>query len=262
MLNKTSIEKYLLQNLAAQTEIKVFDSVSSTNDIAKTIELSPEKVYAIITADHQSQGRGRMNRQFISPPAAGIYLSLLLPALPLDKLLLATPAAAVAAAEAVAETTGIAPSIKWVNDLYIDNNKIGGILTEAVTNHKTGQISHLVVGIGINCTDAGIPSDERNQIGSLNISHLDKNMLVAAIFNKLVAIFDSIKKDDISFMYKYRHMSNLIGKKITVYRSHMDQSSCLDATAVDIDCSGNLVVEFADGTVEHLSSGEVSVREI
>ena len=259
---KSEILKYLSPAYPWKEEIQYFPTLDSTNDHVRALAKAGAPHGTAILAGHQTNGHGRRGRSFHSPADSGIYLSLLLPALPFDKLLLATPAAAVAAAEAVAETTGIAPSIKWVNDLYIDKKKIGGILTEAVTNYKTGQISHLVVGIGINCTDAGIPSDERNQIGSLNISHLDRNVLIAVIFNKLVTIFDSIKKDDISFMDKYRELSNLIGKKVTVYRSHMDQSSCLDATAVDIDCSGNLVVEFVDGTVEHLSSGEVSVREI
>lgn len=260
MLNKDSILNHLPQNLKNQLDIHVFESVTSTSDIAKELALPNDKTSALVVSNHQTKGRGRLNRQFISPPAAGLYMSLLLPALPLDRLLLATPAAAVAAAEAVSKATGIQLQIKWVNDLYIDKKKVGGILTEAVTDYKTGRISHLVIGIGINCQDAGIPSDERNIIGSLDAPEIDKNLLAANIVQELDLVFQQIKIGDISFMDKYRHHSNLIGKTVTVYKTHLSQEDAIDATAIDIDNNGNLVVMFQDGAIAHLSSGEVSIR--
>lgn len=260
MLNKTSIEKHLSKDLISQVEIQVFDTISSTNDVAKELKLSAEKTSALIAANHQSKGRGRLNRTFYSPESAGIYMTLLMPALPMDRLLLATPAAAVASARAIRKVSGRGIEIKWVNDLYMGESKIGGILTEAVTDYKNGTITHLAVGIGINCVDTDMPEDERNKIGSLASPEMDRNKLTAEVFIQLAQIFEEIEKGDISFMDSYRNLSNIVGKEITVYKSHMDLSNGCPAVATDIDDQGNLVVQYEDGTVEHLSSGEVSVR--
>lgn len=260
MLNKTTIEQHLSKDLISQVEIQVFNTTSSTNDVAKNLELPEGKTTAIIVANHQSKGRGRLSRTFYSPESAGIYMTLLMPALPIEHLLLATPAAAVAAVKAINQLSDKEILIKWVNDLYHEEFKIGGILTEAVTDYRSGSITHLAIGIGINCIDSNMPEDNRNKIGSLASPDLDRNQLAAEIFNQLAQIFEEIKRSDTSFMDSYRSLSNILGKEIMVYKSNMNLEDGKKAVAADIDKHGNLVVRYEDGMVEYISSGEVSIR--
>ena len=106
---------------------------------------------SFVVAMEQTAGRGRRGREFYSPKGSGIYLSVILePKGTLEGSLLITTAAATAVYKAVKEVCGVKLGIKWVNDLYKDNRKVCGILTEAVTDFESGNIEFAIVGIGLN----------------------------------------------------------------------------------------------------------------
>ena len=136
--------------ISVPCRLHVYDSVKSTNDVAK--ELTPGSVPEVVIADSQTGGRGRLGRSFSSPSGSGIYMSVCLkPDFELDKSLFVTMAAAVAVSRAIEKVTGKKPRIKWVNDLFLGSKKICGILTEAQTSLESGQIDRLIIGIGVNC---------------------------------------------------------------------------------------------------------------
>lgn len=119
-----------------QVEIKIFDAISSTNLEARQLAVSGMAGHgSFVVAMEQTAGRGRRGREFYSPKGNGIYLSVILePKGTLEGSLLITTAAATAVYKAVKEVCGVKLGIKWVNDLYKDNRKVCGILTEAVTD--------------------------------------------------------------------------------------------------------------------------------
>jgi len=135
-----------------QVEIKIFDAISSTNLEARQLAVSGIAGHgSFVVAMEQTAGRGRRGREFYSPKGSGIYLSVILePKGTLEGSLLITTAAATAVYKAVKEVCGVKLGIKWVNDLYKDNRKICGILTEAVTDFESGNIEFAIVGIGLN----------------------------------------------------------------------------------------------------------------
>ena len=157
--------------------------------------------------------------------------------------------------------TGRHPQIKWVNDLYLNEKKICGILTEAVTNFETGVIESVVVGIGINFkgSQSILPEELRHKAGFLYTDEppaTTRNHLAAEIINQLCILCDTLELR--SFLPEYRMRSMIIGEQIRFLRNQVWS----EALAVDIDDNGGLIIALSDNKRETLSSGEVSVRRL
>ena len=118
---------------ACSVPLRVYGRIDSTNSEAKRYALGGGDAPMAFVADEQSDGRGRMGRGFYSPAGTGIYLSLLLPWQgESSEAVCLTCAAAVAVHRAILTVTGIETGIKWVNDLYVGDRKVCGILAEAL----------------------------------------------------------------------------------------------------------------------------------
>jgi len=134
-----------------------FESLPSTNtELARLASEGAEEGLAIV-ADEQTAGRGRLQRAWSSPKGAGLYFSILLrPEIPIDHWPLLTFMAALAVGDALNEAGGVTTDIKWPNDLLSGERKICGILAEAI---ETPSGRAVIVGIGINLTQAAFPAD-------------------------------------------------------------------------------------------------------
>ncbi len=250
-----------LKNLAAAFSLDVRQSVTSTNTLAKEAAAKGAKEGTVIIAREQTEGRGRMGRSFYSPSSSGIYFSIILrPELSLEDSLLITTSTAVAVAKAIEAIAKVKASIKWVNDIFIGEKKVCGILTEASLNFESGGLEYAVVGIGINIETQSFPKEIMKTAGSL---FQDKpgdfpvtSMLVAEVLNNLAESMNSLT--DKKYLEEYRKRSFLLGKEILVFKG---KETTL-AKAIDIDEKARLVVEYADHSIEALISGEVSTRVI
>ena len=251
MLSKEGIELYLRSG----APLHFFHSTDSTNKRASALALEGACHGTCVIAGHQTAGRGRLGRSFYSPERQGIYLSVILkPDFDISKAVLITAAASVAASRAIQTICGVRPQIKWVNDLYLDGKKICGILTEAITDFESGQITNIVVGIGINCSCEDFPDEIQGIAGGIPGSY-SKNALAAEVVNQLLDIASNIEARD--FIDEYRQSSMVIGKNINVIKTGREPAA---AFAEDIDNNGALIVSYSDGTREALTTGEVSIR--
>ena len=215
----------------------------------------------VVIAERQTAGRGRMGRSFDSPAGTGIYLTIIMrPQTDMEKALLITTAAAVGVCRAIRSVTGAEAVIKWVNDIYIGEKKVCGILTEAVTDFESGSLESVVTGIGVNFkTPSQAFSEEARARGVCSIydtqtSPVTRNQLAAAIVQEVLTICDNL--DDKSFLSEYREWSIVIGKEIVYIRG----SERRKARVLDIGEDGGLIVLTADGEQKILSSGEISIR--
>ena len=242
----------LMPDIAAP--VIVYEETASTNSVAKEQIQNGCPHGTLVLADRQSAGRGRKGHTFYSPKHTGLYFSLVLRLKKDDPAFRLTPAAAVAAVEAVQECTGITPGIKWVNDLYVKERKVAGILTEAVTDHRTGQITAAVVGIGINCRPTEFPEEIRDTAGSLNLPHMSRALLAAVLREKLLYWAERLK--DPALMEEYRRHSVILGREITYTRNNR----LYTGTARSVNEEGHLCIEKPDGSEDILQSGEISVR--
>lgn len=233
----------------------VFDG--STNDFAKLSDIPENSVALAVIAGGQTGGKGRNGRVFQSPEGLQICLSLLLkPKKDIQDNVLITTAASVAVARTIKSLTEKQPQIKWVNDVYIGGKKICGILTEAVTNMENGEMSKLVVGIGVNFYITKFPEDIKDIAGSVFTSRptIYRDEFTAVLINNLIDIFDNISSRE--FIADYKNLSYIIGKEINIIAGE----NITPATATDINDDGHLIVKTDTGETKTLSTGEVSVR--
>ena len=230
----------------------VFDEIDSTNQEAKRMAADGFTGSALIAADRQTAGRGRMGRSFYSPAQTGAYFSVLYtPAAPLFDAVRITSAAAVATMRAIRALTGKQTLIKWVNDLYLDGKKVCGILAEAVS---VGGGSQVILGIGVNLCTAEFPKELASIAGGLGAFDVSPSDLIARIYCELEGYLND--PNDLSWLGDYRTYSMVIGKEIT----WIEGGEPCAGHALAIDSDGALLVRRNDGTQHRLHTGEISVR--
>ena len=143
--------------------------------------------------------------------------------------------------------------IKWVNDIYLDGKKICGILTEAISDFESGQVQHIILGIGMNYQTMDFPRELQQSAASLMPQGgINRNRMVARIVDRLLDVLYG----DVDYISIYRAHSMVLGKDV-VYTRDGEQ---YNARAIDIDEDGGLVVEHTDGSRTTLTSGEISLR--
>ncbi len=266
-LHKKKIEKIIKKPVT----VYVYDEIDSTNNEAKRRASADRGRTVLYVADFQTAGRGRHGHDFFSPKGSGLYFTLSLPLCGyFAGVQLMTCAAGVAVCEAIFALTGKSPSVKWVNDVFIDGKKVAGILTELVTDGDNKPLS-VIVGIGINLTTAYFPAEFAEKAGS--VGSVDPNRLCAEVADRLIGMFEELQNNsDLelkpqnnsflesnvhfnSIVEKYKRLNFCIGKTV----QYTDPDSLHTALAVDIAPDGCLVVE-ENGTSKVLHSGEISVK--
>lgn len=236
-----------------------FDEIDSTNLYIKNNYKTLENL-TVVTANLQTAGRGRLGKSFHSPKGTGAYFSLLLKDnISSEKSKLLTVMASVAVAEEIEVQMQKQVKIKWVNDIYINDKKVCGILTEGSVNPRNSSFNYAVVGIGINLKTPknGFPEEISSIADSVfgnECTEEQKNNLISGILNRFYKMFEG---EDATFIDRYRAYSYLDGKNINIIKGDMTES----AKALYIDENCNLVVEKVEtGEIEHLFSGDVSIK--
>lgn len=250
-LSKEHIEKALDNSLY---KIEVKDCVESTNTIMKNRAKEGADEFSVLIAAHQSDGRGRRGKTFYSPSGSGLYMSILLkPAKNYNPLHITTDAA-VCCARVFEKLSGRQAQIKWVNDIYIDNKKVCGILTEGAV----GENSYAVLGIGVNVTlpPDGFPDDIKNLAGSVfeePVPNL-RETVAAEILNTFIKIYIGGNRSE--YLDEYRERSMVIGKEIEIIKNAASESG----VALYVDDDYSLVVKKESGDICKLNSGEISIK--
>ena len=258
---KSSILSHLSSRHPWAGRIHHFPTIDATNNEAKRMALDGAPQGTVLIADHQTGGRGRMGRSFHSPIGKGLYLSVILrPECHINQLMHLTCAAGVATCDAVCRASRVAPQIKWINDLVFDQKKLGGILAEPFIQGN-GQVSFVVIGIGINCGHEiwDFPPELQDMATSLSMitgQPADRSLLAAELIRSLEEMSRVLLTEKGPIMDRYRRLCITLGKEVSVHRFE----EVRHGTAMDLDDDGGLVVRFPDGHTETISSGEASVR--
>ncbi len=255
-ISSEEIKKHLnTTNIGAQ--IHVFEKIDSTNNYAKKLAVGSENHGSVIVAETQTAGRGRLGRSFFSPHGAGIYMSIILrPKIDINKTLLITTMAAVALCRAIDNICDVNTQIKWVNDIYIKNKKLCGILAESIIDPTNGERA-VILGIGVNVTTKAFDEDIKDVATALfeyTNKDINRNELIAGILNELESVYDNLP--DCDFIDEYKKRSCVIGKEIFLIRAGEKRK----AFALDIDKDGALVVRNENGETERINTGEISIR--
>ena len=253
-LDGPALEAALTRDSSLWRSLEVVPEIGSTNAalVAATGEETPEG--AVLVAEHQVAGRGRLDRVWTSPPRAGITVSFLLrPDVPAARRGWLPLLTGVALAEAVGEVTGVRASLKWPNDLLAgDGRKLAGILAE-------GSGTAVVVGVGLNVstTTPELP-DTGTSLSRVLGAPVDRGPVLLAFLRAVEkryrrwteALGDPVAS---GLAQDYLAWSSTVGTDVVV---SLPDGSTLEGTAQAVDWDGRLVVSTTNGTVE-LASGDV-----
>ena len=237
--------------------LTLLPEVDSTNNYAKALAVKGAPHGSIVIAETQTAGKGRMGRRFVSPKGTGLYMTLILrPDCAADKLTLLTPLAAVAAANAVDRVCGVDTGIKWVNDVYLNGRKFVGILTEGA--FRGDRIDYALMGIGVNVGSIKglMPEDIAPFVTSIEDETGVKypiGKIASEISGEVERLLSQLRSGE--FIKTYRDKSCVIGREVRVTR----YTPCRTGKAVGIAHNGGLTVQYPDGSVEIVMSGEAEV---
>jgi BirA family transcriptional regulator, biotin operon repressor / biotin---[acetyl-CoA-carboxylase] ligase len=237
-----------------------YQTIGSTNDAAAALARTAEAEGVVVVADEQTAGRGRRGRTWFSPPASGLYVSVVLtPARaacdPARATRLLTLAAGVALVEAIDETTGLAIDLKWPNDLCAAGRKLAGILAEGVSS---GSIADpVVLGYGINVRAVRYPPELAGRVTSLEAElgrSVDRGQLFVETLTAIARRYDDLlagRFDGILDAWR-RHAPGACGSRVR----WSDGSGDHTGVTAGIDQEGALFVRVGERT-ERLVAGEL-----
>ncbi|MCA1959101.1 MAG: biotin--[acetyl-CoA-carboxylase] ligase [Nitrospira sp.] len=203
----------------------VHHKVSSTNSEAMALAQAGAEHGTVVVAESQSAGRGRLSRQWHSPPGANLYCSVIVKeegrtVEDTEWLFWMPLVSALAAAEAVQVTASIPLSVKWPNDLLYQDRKVGGILCESLRMPIQGSIVVIGIGINVNLPQESFPEELRQTATSLfeiSKSFIDRNRLLARLLYELEqGIHELTTHGPSRLRQAYLNRSCTIGKRVRV----------------------------------------------
>lgn len=257
-ISKGKIEAFL-DTVWLGKQITVLSSTTSTNDVAKRMALTEDAAHgAVILAEHQTSGRGRMGRQWQNTAGKDICMSLVLwPDIKISKAPLLALATAVGVSDAL-EQTGIKNAIKWPNDILCGGKKLSGILLESSV--KPDPSFFVIVGIGLNVNQTNLPEGLDAIATSLALQsgkETDRNILAAKLLNRLEPVYQACETPEgcAYVLESYRSKCITLKRHVTVRSA----DKVLSGTAEHIDELGRLCLRTPDGLLA-LSSGDVTMN--
>lgn len=240
--------------------LEVWDTIDSTNRRVRQLGEEGAEEGALVISEIQTAGKGRRGRSWEAPKGSSLLCSFLLrPVCYPERVSMLTLVAALAVSAALEELTGIRTQIKWPNDIVYEKKKLCGILTEM--SMEMDQIRYVVVGIGINVSTEYFPDELADKAGSLYLAtgkRFERAAVLGLIlkyFERYYALFE--KTQDLSGM-RTEYEARLAGKDDYVWL--VGDDSRQRGICRGITDRGALCVEYEDGSVEEVISGEVSVR--
>jgi len=235
-----------LQPLLTPRPVRFYASTASTmSDAEQWLMANPYVAHgAVVVADEQRQGRGRLQRGWLTPPKTALAMSIILrhgqhPTL----------CGALAVLQAIESLTALTGQLKFPNDVLIDGKKVAGILATQSSTHPDVTILGMGVNVAVDFSD----SDLADKATSIN-HHLEAPIDRQALLHKILQGVDRwCQAADVMPQWKAR--LNTLGQFVTVY-SHDRQ---VQGWADDVNADGALVVRLVDGTVETFLAGDVSL---
>jgi BirA family biotin operon repressor/biotin-[acetyl-CoA-carboxylase] ligase len=243
-------------------DIRVFQETTSTNDVADKLGRDGVKEGAVVFAESQTRGRGRLGRSWLSSQGKGLWFSVLLrPALSPQSATQITVASAIALARALKKTAAIQCGIKWPNDILVNERKLCGILTEMTA--EVDKINYIVLGIGVNVNflESDFPADLRKSATSLAIEagrKFKRAEVAAAILRELNCDYLRLKAGEFQAVAdEWEENCITIGRNVEISAG----PRVVHGRAESLDAEGALLVRTQHGHLERIIGGDVTLRK-
>ena len=241
-------------------DIQVFEETTSTNDVIEKLARDGVKEGAVVFAESQTKGRGRLGRKWMSPTHRGLWFSVLLrPEFRPQETTQLTVISATALRRAIKTVTGLSAEIKWPNDLLLGGKKVAGILTEM--SAEVDRVRHVILGIGLDVNQSDFPPELRAIATSLKIEageEIYRAELAVEILRELDFDYARICAGKFAAVAdEWEAACVTIGKNVTVhvgdrkFRGH----------AESLDDDGALLVRTEHGHLERVIGGDVTLEK-
>jgi BirA family biotin operon repressor/biotin-[acetyl-CoA-carboxylase] ligase len=241
------------------SDVRVFGVVTSTNDVAARLRDAGAGATLAVLADGQTAGRGRRGARWVSPTGSGLFVSVLVPAPTPDRIPLLAGAAGVAAASAVRSASGADCRVKWPNDLWIGEHKVGGVLVEA----RGAPAGLAIAGIGINLTAP--PRGEVAPSAAPPAGILDgatrpvaREDLAAALLAALDEILAVAAREPAELLRRFRALDVLTGRTI-VAETH---DGPVAGRVASVDLLAGIDLVLSDGSRRRLRPEHAHVAAV
>ncbi len=243
-------------------DIRVFQETTSTNDVVEKLARDGVKEGAVVFAESQTKGRGRLGRKWISPSGKGLWFSVLLrPDIHPLCITQLTVASATALIRAIRRQTGISAEIKWPNDILIKGRKVAGVLTEL--SAEMDHVKYVILGIGldVNLEDSDLPPEVKPLATSLRVETgrlINRAELAAAVMEELDFDYARICEGKFDLVSEeWQRQCSTIGSNVRIRIG--DRS--IPGVAEALDSDGALLLRTEHGRLERIIGGEVTVEK-
>jgi BirA family biotin operon repressor/biotin-[acetyl-CoA-carboxylase] ligase len=262
LLHADDLRALLNPKILIGRDIRVFQETTSTNDVVDKLGRDGVKEGAVVLAESQTKGRGRLGRKWISSPGKGLWFSVLLrPALSPQAATQITVASGTALARALRAATGLRAEIKWPNDILINGRKLCGILTEM--SAELDKINYIVLGIGVNVnlSTTDFPPELRKIATSLAIEcgrKFQRVEIAAAILRELDRDYTKIQEGHFEALAdEWEANCTTIGRDVEITLGNRT----VLGRAESLDPEGALLVRTQHGRLERIMGGDVTLRK-
>lgn len=241
---------------------RYYASATSTNDLALAWAASGAPDGALVVADTQTAGRGRMSRRWITPPGSALALSLVLRPTPQEmaKPALFSPLGGLALSIALESRFALHPAIKWPNDVLLNGQKTAGVLAESAW--QDGKPLAVVLGIGVNVGLASVPPADQVQFPATCIQAaagkpVDRYELLDALLTALFAWRKQLPAP--AFLQAWEERLAFVGEQVQLIQP---EQKPITGRLAGITPQGDLRLELPDGTLNSFAAGDVHLRRI
>ena len=233
-----------------------YRSLDSTMDEAGRLAAQGEPQGTVVVAEEQTAGRGRFQREWVSPPGENLSFSVILRPTP-AQLPYLNMAATLAVSDAVSSFTGRTATVKWPNDVRVGGRKISGILIE--TSMDTSEVAHTVVGVGLNVNldPSAYPeiADTATSLLRETGRRMDRRRVLTLLLEKFDDLFGKVSSGR-SLTADWSAQLDTLGRTVQVRWGER----VLEGRAESVDEQGNLVLLQPDGTTIKATAGEVTLQ--
>jgi BirA family biotin operon repressor/biotin-[acetyl-CoA-carboxylase] ligase len=243
-------------------DIRVFHETTSTNDVVEKLASDGVKEGVVVFAESQTKGRGRLGRKWISPARKGLWFSVLLrPNLRPQEATQLTIVAATALARAIRSETGLAPEIKWPNDILLAGRKVAGILTELSAELDHVKFIILGVGVDVNLTASEFPADLRKQATSIRLElgqAINRAALATTILQELDRDYARISMGQFEAVAdEWEGLCSTLGRNVSIRVGERT----IQGRAESLDSDGALLLRTQHGRLERIIGGDVTLKK-
>jgi BirA family transcriptional regulator, biotin operon repressor / biotin---[acetyl-CoA-carboxylase] ligase len=236
-----------------------FDSLPSTNDLAREMAAEGTSEGVCVLARSQTAGRGRQGRAWSSPAGEGLYFSVILrPEVKPARSTAITFAAAVAVAETLAFDFNLVVDIKWPNDVLAGGRKISGILVETAVENEL--LQYAVMGIGVNLGQRDFPYEIRQTATSVFLESgktVEPDEFLTFLLHRLERWYRLAISDAREVFARWQQLSSY-ARACPVRVALVDGE--VDAVTRGLTPAGALIIELGNGETREITSGEVTLR--